>query len=406
MASVRKRAPQGPNGKTVWLVDYVDQAGKRRNKTFKMRKDAQAWRDRTVIEVADGVHTPPADSITVAEAGELWLAQGKTEGLEASTLRQYRQHLHLHINPFVGRVKLAELLPAHVQRLREQLIANGRSRDMAKRVVVSLGALLSSAMSYGKVAKNVVRDMARVRTSRDRRLEGRHDKRLEVGVDIPTREEIRSLLTAAQGRWRPLIVIAIFTGLRASELRGLTWNDVDLDGGTLTVRQRADRWNTIGSPKSEAGKRTVPLAEFAAHTLREWKLECPRSDGHLRFVFPNGKGNVESLLNIHRRGLGPLQHVAGITDVAAIKEQQPGLSDAAAIRVAKRRPKYGLHALRHAAASLFIAEGWSPKRVQAVMGHSSIQVTLDVYSHLFPEPEEDRAALKRLQMRLVGHDPH
>jgi integrase len=65
-------------------------------------------------------------------------------------------------------------------------------------------------------------------------------------------------------------------------------------------------------------------------------------------------------------------------------------------------PKYGLHALRHAAASLFIEEGWSAKKLQAVMGHGSMQMTFDTYGHLFPSPDEDKAAMRRLQARLVG----
>jgi integrase len=103
------------------------------------------------------------------------------------------------------------------------------------------------------------------------------------------------MLTAAQGRWRPLIITAVFTGLRASELRGLTWDDVDLDKAALTVRQRADRWNTIGSPKSASGQREVPLAPMVVNTLKEWQLACPKGpEGRLWLVFPNGKGAVDS----------------------------------------------------------------------------------------------------------------
>jgi integrase len=365
----------------TWLVDYVDQEGRRHNKTFASKKEADRWRDRTVIEVKDGVHTPSADSITVAEAGKLWLAQGRTEGLERGTLKQYGQHLQLHIAPFIGRVKLAHLSPAHVQRLRDKLIEEGRSRDMVRRVVVSLGALLSSAMSYGKLARNVVHDASRLRKGRDRRLEGRHERKLEVGVDIPTKDEIRAMLSAATGRWRPLIVTAIFTGLRASELRGLSWDDVNLPAETLTVRQRADHWNAIGSPKSASGKRTVPLPPMVVNTLREWRLACPKGEHNL--VFPNTIGNIERLETIRIFGLGPLQLKVGITN-------------------SRRHPKYGLHSLRHAAASLFIEEGWSAKRVQTVIGHSTIAMTMDVYGHLFPSPEDDREAMRRLQMRLIG----
>ena len=194
---------------------------------------------------------------------------------------------------------------------------------------------------------------------------------------------------------------AVFTGLRASELRGLTWDGVDLENDEeLTVRQRADRWNEIGSPKSAAGKRTVPLVEMVVNALREWRLACPK--GRADLVFPNSAGNVESLLNIHRRGLGPLQYAAGITNVAMIREQQPELSERAAAALARRHPKYGLHSLRHFFASWAIQQGFSAKRIQALMGHSSIQVTFDTYGHLLPNPADDREAMRRLQAKLVG----
>jgi integrase len=170
-------------------------------------------------------------------------------------------------------------------------------------------------------------------------------------------------------------VTAIFTGLRASELRGLRWTDIDLDGGELTVRQRADRWGSIGSPKSDAGKRSVPLAPIVVNTLRQWRLACPKGEGDL--VFPTSQGKPR-----HTRGLAPLQEAAGISEGGT--------------------PKYGMHALRHAAASLFIEQGFAPKRVQAPMGHSTIQMTFDTYGHLFPAPEDDKAAMRQLQARLVG----
>jgi integrase len=401
MASVRKRTWRNKNGEqTAWIADYFDQDGKRHIETFKTQREAKAWLAETQHEVKQGIHTPASASPTVAEAGELWITQGETDGLEASTLTQYRQHLNYHIAPFIGGVKLAELAPAAVQDFRNTLIRKGRSRVMAKKAVISLGAILATAMANGKVARNVVREQSRQHGTRQRRLEKRHDKQLKVGVDIPTHAEIRAMLSHAEGRWRPLVVTAIFTGLRASELRGLRWDDVDLDRAVLTVRQRADRWNKMGSPKSDSGKREVPLAPMVVNALQEWRLACPQ--GEARLVFPNGQGNIESLPNMHRRGLGPLQVAAGITTVDEIRAQKSDLSEKQVVAVAKRHPKYGLHSLRHAAASLFIEEGFSPKRVQALMGHSTIQVTFDTYGHLFPSQDGDRVAMHRLQARLVG----
>ncbi|HEX3338049.1 MAG TPA: site-specific integrase [Pseudolabrys sp.] len=393
MAKVRKRTWTNKAGEqSAWIAQYSspgpDGKPKRHIETFKTKKEAAAWLARTVVEVQQGLHTPASSSITIAEAGEQWIAQAEMDGLEASTIRQYRQHLDHHIKPFLGSIKLADLTPGGAQHFRNTLIKEGRSRVMAQKVFSSLGSILAEAMTTGRVARNVVREQARQNRRRNR-VEKRHERRIEIGVDVPGKEEIRAILEHAGGRWRPLIVTAVFTGLRASELRGLRWDDVDLDRGVLTVRQRADRWNAIGSPKSDSGKREVPLAPMVVNVLRKWRLTCPRigtdhgTEGRLWLVFPNSKGNVQTLPSIHRRGLGPLQVAAGIT-------------------MDKLHPKYGLHSFRHAAASLFIEQGFTPKRVQALMGHSTIQMTFDTYGHLFPSEKDDQVAMQQLQARLVS----
>jgi integrase len=101
----------------------------------------------------------------------------------------------------------------------------------------------------------------------------------------------------AKGRWRPLLLVAAFTGLRASELRGLRWSDVDLKANKLTVRQRADRYNIFGPPKSAAGQLDIPFGPTVANTLREWKLQCPK--GEIDLVFPNTKGKIEGDREYH-----------------------------------------------------------------------------------------------------------
>jgi integrase len=101
----------------------------------------------------------------------------------------------------------------------------------------------------------------------DRRADRRQKGRLKVGIDIPSREEIRAIVGALQGLWRPILLTAIITGLRASELRGLRWAHVDLKKGELHVRQQVDRYNAIGAPKSESGERTVPLPPM-------WRIPC------------------------------------------------------------------------------------------------------------------------------------
>jgi integrase len=169
--------------------------------------------------------------------------------------------------------------------------------------------------------------------------------------------------------------------MRSSELRGLTWNDVDSERKVISVRQRADHWGAIGAPKSAAGEREIPMSPMVVNALREWRLACPNGVGDI--VFPNGKGNIENHANIANRGFYALQRSAGIVD-------------------AEGMPKYGLHALRHFFASWAIEQGFSAKPVQALLGHSSIQMTFDVYGHLFPSLEDDHAKFAAGELVVVG----
>ncbi len=181
-----------------------------------------------------------------------------------------------------------------------------------------------------------------------------------VGRDIPTKAEVNAILAAAEGRWRSLLVTAVFTGMRASELRGLAWDAVDFTKHTIDVRQRADQWGVIGSPKSEAGHREIPMAPAVLNALREWKLSCPRADvvkdkpgsGRLWLVFANGEGKPESHANIINRGFDPIQVKAGV----AVPHQTAKDADGHPVMVAK----YGMHALRHFFASWAIEQGFSP----------------------------------------------
>ena len=401
MASIRKRTwVSGGAEKTAWVVDYKDQEGKRVLKTFATKREAEAFRTEMGYEVSQGTHTRASASIMVAQAGKEWVKQGELDGLERSTLREYQNHLDRHIKPFLGGKKLSDLSVPMVNHFRNQLLEQGRSQAMAKKIVGSLGALIATAQDNGKVSRNVVREM----TGRRKRGNKRHKRR----VEIPTKDEIRDMLNKADGRWRPLMVTAIFTGLRASELRGLSWQHVDFDNKVIRVRQRADRWNEIGPPKSEAGNRDVPMAPMVVNTLKDWQLrqnedwlKLQKKERRLdkksppKLVFANGYGNVENLGNIYRRGFGPLQVECGITDGFTLKRGKKGKLEEVP------KPKYGIHALRHAAASLFIEQGLTPKRVQAIMGHSSIQMTFDTYGHLFPSPDDDQAAMEQIQARLL-----
>ena len=124
--SVRKRTL--PGGGTAWLVDYRDNTGIRRARQFGTKREADAFNVLARSELAAGTHTADGASITVRKAGELWIARCERDKLEAATLLDYRQHLKLHILPFLGNAKLSRLTVPTVNTFRDQLLDAGRCR--------------------------------------------------------------------------------------------------------------------------------------------------------------------------------------------------------------------------------------------------------------------------------------
>lgn len=156
-----------------------------------------------------------------------------------------------------------------------------------------------------------------------------------------------------------MLIVSAVCGLRASELRGLRWQDVNFGAGEIRVCQRADTYNEIGEPKSAAGLRKIPAGPMVINALRQWRLTCPIGEQNL--VFPNRSGNVEAHGNIVKRHFKPL-----------CKE----------LKISMR-----WHDLRHFAVSLWIEQGFSVKAVMSFAGHNSVMMTMERYGHLFPSPD-------------------
>ena len=143
------------------------------------------------------------------------------------------------------------------------------------------------------------------------------------------------------------------------------------------VRQRADVKGKVGSTKSIASQRAIPLSRMVADVLIAWREVCPRAKldcggERLHLVFPNGNGRVKNHANIANRGWKEFQRRVGVTQIDTAENGKP-----------IEKAKYGVHSLRHFFASLCVDGGLDAKRLQELLGHSTIQVTLDTYSHLF-----------------------
>ncbi|NKM81425.1 tyrosine-type recombinase/integrase [Rhizobium leguminosarum bv. viciae] len=401
--SIRKRAWETEKGEAreAWVVDYsaFDPKTKkqvRRHKTFKTKREAQRWWEENAQGVRAKTHVPDSESITVQAMAGRWIeavTQGRGERgpAEASTLRQYNYHADTYIISRLGQVKLCDLTKADIVDFKTHLLEE-ISRPLARKVLVSLKGLLNEAVAQNKVAVNVAAGISIG-----------IDKRSQSKVTIPTVADVRILLAKldelatqdnkqhakAWRRYRAFIATAIHTGMRASELRGLPWTAVDFDGGKIHVRQRADENGTVAEvTKSEAGYRSIPVPASLIQMLREWKLEA---GGHA-LVFATSSGEPLSLANIYNRAWKPVQLAAGLTAVVKGDNGKPKRDDEGRPVL---EPLYNFHLLRHFHASMLIADGANPKEVQAEMGHSSIQITYDLYGHLFTDEESDKRRRER-----------
>jgi integrase len=363
----------------AWIIEYADHDGDRHIETFALKKDADKRHAEVTVGVYKGTHTAPSKSATVAQACKSWIDRVTANGMkgrgpaERATIKQYREHIK-HIVPRLDgtTTKLAQLNRKSVEQFQNRLLSE-LSRPLAKKVFTSFKSMLKVA------GQSHIADGLSIGTPK-------RSRKIEAGKDFPTAAEVKRMIDAATGKKRVLLLTATLTGLRASELRGLRWKDIDFKAGELHVRQRADRYNEIGEPKSDDSARTVPLDPGAlTAALKEWKLACPKGEEGL--VFPSSTGRIEYHKNM-LHSLTPVMKAAGVVNKDG-------------------KPKYALHAFRHFFASWCInprsrgGRELPAKEVQSLLGHASIVLTMDVYGHMFPTTG-DRRELAASAAALLG----
>jgi integrase len=367
MASIRRRTWRTASGEAreSWQLDFVDQTGKRRHKQFQRKKDADAELVKLRAQVADGVYTPESASAAVGEAIAGWLARAATDGLERGTAQQYRQHANAILKLIDGKLKLAKLTRARCEQLRDDLL-NAHSRELSRKILVSFKSALRDARRRGLMVSNPAAETTIEANKRQKR-------RLKAGVDFPFPAEVSAMSSAADPRSKAMVALAARAGLRISEIRALSWDNVDLSARTVTVAERADKWSTVGSPKSDGSRRTVPLSAETVQVLREWKLAQP---GGRKLCFGTRSDKPDLLGNLTRSVLKPLIATAGV-------------------------PSYGWHSLRHYAISAWLASRIDPKTVQTWAGHSNLTMTLDTYGHMIPR-DDDHARIEAAELALLA----
>ena len=380
--SVRKRSWKSKGEtKTAWVVDYCDQRGRRHIKTFARRHNADAFHSKVAVDVSAGIHTPDRESITVAAAGELWMRDRGAAGLERTTLMNYRVYLDRHITPAIGTARLSQLTVPAARAFEDRLRAQ-HSPTLVRAILGALGAIIADAQERGLVAQNVVRSLRSRRRTARQGLAHREapqgqaqDRHRHPGAGRDARHHRWRRHARGRDRWRPLLLTLIFTGLRACELRGLRWSDIDLKRGELHVRQRADPLQQDRAAEVGGGRAHGAAAADGGERVARVEARLPERRAWSGVPRPPWMRTSTASI-IVEQGFDPAQIAAGVVN-------RDG------------KAKYtGLHSLRHFYASWCInrrVDGGLElplKVVQARLGHASIQMTADTYGHLFPRGDD------------------
>ena len=350
-----------------WCAQYtVYTAEGRKRKTLygKTRAEVANKLAKALSNREDGL-VYDTRNLTVGEYLTQWLSRSLKGTVRASTCERHEINIRVHIKPSLGGVKLKNLTPAHVRGLLSEKLDAGLAPATVRKIHSTLHKALSQGVSDGLVPRNAA----------------------DVTAPRPAPEEMRPLseaearafLDAAResgDRFEPLYMLAITTGLRRGEILGLRWDDADLEHGTLRVGRGLVRDGgryTLGETKTKRGRRLVNLTARTVNALKahrkrylEERVRLSGSYDDHGLIFSTRVGTPVNPENLVKRSFKPLLEKAAL-------------------------PKIRFHDLRHTCATLLLGRGVHPKLVQELLGHATIAMTLDTYSHYLPSMGDQAA---------------
>jgi integrase len=337
---------------------------KRRRKYLygKSREDVRRKQVEAQKALQDVGHIAP-ERLTVSAYMRSWLEHRKHE-LSWQTWRRYEQLFRAHIEPTLGSVRINRLRPDQLRDLYSSKLSEGLAAETVRHIHKVIRAALNQAEREDLVVKNVCRQVKPPRK-----------QRYEINPLSP--DETRTLRETMRGHPdEALYVLALSTGMRQGEILGLRWRDCNLDNGYISVNRSlvfvVNDWY-LQEPKTASSRRRIQLANeavdaFGPHlrSQLEKRMALGEAWQDNDLVFPTDIGTPRRGANLVYRSFRPLLERAGI-----------------------RRIRF--HDLRHTAATLLLGEGVHPKVVSEMLGHSSVQLTLDTYSHVTPTMQQEAA---------------
>lgn len=345
-----------------WVAAITLPNGKKKTKYAKTQREARQWLFDMRKAKEEGLLLD-VKRITVGQFLDRWVQDVVAHTLRPTSRQGYEEVIRNHVKPALGHVLLTELRGDHLQRLYTRGLEEGYSSTSVRHWHTVLHRALRYAVKSRLVVRNVADD-----------AEPPRPKPTEIQVLTP--EQVRKLLeTSREDRFYALFALAVSTGMRKAEILGLRWQDVNLEKGEVRITRALHRLRdgtvVIQEPKTAKSRRVIPLTPLVLSALREHRKR------QLEQRLKRGKWAEPDLVFTTRNGT-PIN---------------PGSLTFAFHRALKRAglPKMRFHDLRHTAATPLLTEGVHPKVVQEMLGHATIHMTMDRYSHMLPHLQVEAA---------------
>jgi integrase len=349
-----------------WMAQYTvyTAEGRKRKTLYGGTRQEVAAKLAKALSDREGGLTFDAKNLTLNGYLDKWLNDSVRGTVRQRTWERYEQIARVHIKPALGRLKLKALTPTHVRSLYREKLDAGLAPRTVQYIHTTLHKALKDAVADGLIPRNVTEG-----------IKAPQPKKKEVNA--LSVDQARTFLSAVRGdRFEALYVVAVHCGLREGELLGLRWEDIDLEAKTLAVRRTLSETKIghIFEATKNAKGRNVRLTNSAVEALKRHR--AVQNEERLRLgalwqdqglVFPSQKGTTMTAKNLTARSFKPILRRAGL-------------------------PNIRLHDLRHTCATLLLSKGVHPKLVQELLGHATISITLDTYSHVLPGMGDQTAA--------------
>ena len=341
----------------------VSLEGRRLTKYARSQSECRDWIKETIRKIGNGL-TFTGTQVTLEQYMPAWL-DGKALSQRPQTVVQYRQIASQHILPLLGRLRLQEIQPPHLNRLYLTKQEEGRGARTVQLIHTVLHCILKQAVRDGILGRNPADGVQRPKVE-------------QTEMHILSEEQAQRLVIASQNtRYGMLFYLALMTGMREGELLGLKWSDLDWTKGMLHIQRQLQHTKGLGCvlvpPKTKAGRRQIKLGLETLDRLATHRdqLELQRAATRERWeenglIFPNTLGKPMSLKHMY------------LEFKSMLKEN--GL------------PNIRFHDLRHTSLSFLLDSGMPVNTVQQRAGHSKASVTTDTYGHSMGHSEDEAAA--------------